>query len=47
VQAASVTGVVAHDNNAREVLIAYAAVARPDWKVFVEMPAEEADSLAQ
>ena len=47
VQAASVTGVVARDNNGREVLIAYAAVARPDWKVFVEMPAEEAGSLAQ
>jgi hypothetical protein len=49
VEATSVTGVVARDNNGREVLIAYAAVAKPawttaplGWRVFVEIPAEEA-----
>jgi hypothetical protein len=42
VQAASVTGVITRDISGREVLIASAAVAGPAWRVFVEMPAEEA-----
>jgi hypothetical protein len=41
------TGVAARDISGREVLIAYATVAAPDWTVFVEMPAQEADTLAQ
>jgi cache domain-containing protein len=47
-RAANASGVqVVQDSHGREVLTAYAPVAPLGWLVFVELPAEEANALAQ
>ena len=37
----------AQDSNSRELLSAYATVAKVGWLLFVELPATEADALAR
>jgi hypothetical protein len=41
------TGGFVQDANGREMISAYAAVAKLGWLVFVELPAEEADLLVR